>query len=179
MQLLRGSAPDMARLLLPALAALYLLLLAAVAVADDGATLLEIKKSFRNGDSALHDWSGDGASPGYCSWRGVLCDNVTFAVAALDLKSNGLSGQIPDEIGDCSFLQTLDLSSNILEGDIPFSISKLKHLENLILKNNQLVGVIPSTLSQLPNLKILDLAQNKLSGEIPNLIYWNEVLQYL
>nr|AYU56585.1 ERECTA2 [Oropetium thomaeum] len=189
--------------LLPVLAALLLLLLVPVAIADDGATLLEIRKSFRNGDNALRDWSGDGASPGYCSWSGVLCDNVTFAVAALnlsglnlqgeispaigtlksvlsiDLKLNGLSGQIPDEIGDCSFLQTLDLSSNNLEGDIPFSISKLKHLESLILKNNQLVGLIPSTLSQLPNLKILDLAQNKLSGEIPNLIYWNEVLQYL
>ncbi|KAG2661981.1 hypothetical protein PVAP13_1KG112179 [Panicum virgatum] len=189
--------------LLRALAALLLLVAVAVAVADDGATLLEIKKSFRNGANALHDWSGDGASLGYCSWRGVLCDNVTFAVRALnlsglnlegeispaignlkrvvsiDLKSNGLSGQIPDEIGDCSLLETLDLSSNHLEGDIPFSLSKLKHLENLILKNNQLVGVIPSTLSQLPNLKILDLAQNKLSGEIPNLIYWNEVLQYL
>ncbi|AQK75395.1 LRR receptor-like serine/threonine-protein kinase ERECTA [Zea mays] len=170
----------MARLL-RALAALLVLLLAAasVAVADDGETLLEIKKSFRDGGNALYDWSGDGASPGYCSWRGVLCDNVTFAVAALnlsglnlegeisaaigslqrlvsiDLKSNGLSGQIPDEIGDCSLLETLDLSSNNLEGDIPFSMSKLKHLENLILKNNKLVGVIPSTLSQLPNLKIL------------------------
>ncbi|EMS68149.1 LRR receptor-like serine/threonine-protein kinase ERECTA [Triticum urartu] len=172
---------------------------------------MEIKKSFHDADNALDDWSGDGASPGYCSWRGVLCDNVTFQVAALnlsgfnlggeispaigdlksgvsiDFQSSGLSGQIPDEIGDCSSLKMLcripsdlykNLSSNNLEGDIPFSISKLKHLENLILKNNQLVGVIPSTLSQLPNLKILDLAQNKLSGEIPRLIYWSEVLQY-
>ncbi|KAG8072622.1 hypothetical protein GUJ93_ZPchr0006g41620 [Zizania palustris] len=168
-----------------------------------GQTLLEIKKYFRNVDNMLYDWSGDGAARRYCSWRGVLCDNVTFAVVALnlsglnlggeissaignlksiasiDLKSNELSGQIPDEIGDCTLLKTLDLSSNHLGGDIPFSISKLKHLENLILKNNQLVGTIPSTLSQLPNLKILDLAQNKLNGEIPRLIYWNEVLQYL
>ena len=151
-----------------------------------GSTLLEIKKSFRNVGNVLYDWSGDD----YCSWRGVLCDNVTFAVAALydhrplklppfqptkmcgrwrwlvpmhcsnlsglnlggeispavgslkslvsmygwflvypndradcsfltegtlcalvcassDLKSNGLSGQIPDEIGDCSSLKTL------------------------------------------------------------------------
>uniref|UniRef100_A0A0E0PUT5 non-specific serine/threonine protein kinase n=1 Tax=Oryza rufipogon TaxID=4529 RepID=A0A0E0PUT5_ORYRU len=173
--------------------ALVALLLVAVAVADDGSTLLEIKKSFRNVDNVLYDWAGGD----YCSWRGVLCDNVTFAVAVLnlsglnlggeispavgrlkgivsiDLKSNGLSGQIPDEIGDCSSLKTL------LDGDIPFSVSKLKHIESLILKNNQLIGVIPSTLSQLPNLKILDLAQNKLSGEIPRLIYWNEVLQYL
>ncbi|KAJ1258486.1 hypothetical protein BS78_10G079400 [Paspalum vaginatum] len=179
--------------------ALVALLLVAVAIADDGSTLLEIKKSFRNVGNVLYDWAGGD----YCSWRGVLCDNVTFAVAALnlsglnlegeispavgslkslvsiDLKSNGLSGQIPDEIGDCSSLRTLDLSFNSLDGDIPFSISKLKRLENLILKNNQLIGAIPSTLSQLPNLKILDLAQNKLTGEIPRLIYWNEVLQYL
>ncbi|KAM0918275.1 hypothetical protein ACQ4PT_008870 [Festuca glaucescens] len=150
-------------------------LLVAGAVADDGATLLEVKKSFRNVGNVLYDWSGND----YCSWRGVLCDNVTFAVAALDLKSNGLTGQIPDEIGDCSSIKTLDLSFNNLDGDIPFSVSKLKHIETLILKNNELVGAIPSTLSQLPNLKILDLAQNKLSGEIPRLIYWNEVLQYL
>ena len=56
---------------------------AAAAFTNPGATLLEIKKSFRNGANALHDWSGDGASLGYCSWRGVLCDNVTFAVRAL------------------------------------------------------------------------------------------------
>ncbi|XP_044421137.1 LRR receptor-like serine/threonine-protein kinase ER2 [Triticum aestivum] len=196
----RSSFPVAAALLA---AALLILAAGAVAVADDGRTLLEIKKSFRDADNALRDWSGDGASPGYCSWLGVLCDNVTFQVAALnlsgfnlggeispaigdlksvvsiDFQSSGLSGQIPDEIGDCWSLKMLNLSSNNLEGDIPFSISKLKHLENLILKNNQLVGVIPSTLSQLPNLKILDLAQNKLSGEIPRLIYWSEVLQYL
>ncbi|KAJ0983820.1 hypothetical protein J5N97_002176 [Dioscorea zingiberensis] len=169
---------------------------------NDGLTLLEIKKSFRNVDNILYDWT-DSPSSDYCSWRGVACDNVTFDVVALnlsglnldgeispaigdlkslvsiDLKGNRLSGQIPDEIGDCSSLKTLDLSFNNIDGDIPFSISKLKQMENLILKNNQLVGPIPSTLSQIPNLKILDLAQNKLSGDIPRLIYWNEVLQYL
>jgi hypothetical protein len=44
-----------------------------------GSTLLEIKKSFRNVGNVLYDWAGDD----YCSWRGVLCDNVTFAVVAL------------------------------------------------------------------------------------------------
>ncbi|KAI9106752.1 hypothetical protein K1719_022280 [Acacia pycnantha] len=169
---------------------------------DDGATLLEIKKSFRDVDNVLCDWT-DSPSSDYCVWRGVTCDNVTFNVVALNLSSlnldgeispaigglksllsidfrgNRLSGQIPDEIGDCSSLNSLDLSFNEIRGDIPFSISKLKQLENLILKNNQLIGPIPSTLSQIPNLKILDLAQNNLSGEIPRLIYWNEVLQYL
>lgn len=169
---------------------------------DDGATLLEIKKSIRDVDNVLYDWS-DSPSSDYCIWRGVTCDNTTFNVIALnlsglnldgeispaigDLKNllsidfsrNRLSGQIPDEIGDCSPLKSLDLSSNELYGDIPFSISKLKQLEALILKNNQLTGPIPSTLSQIPNLKTLDLAQNNLTGDIPRLIYWNEVLQYL
>ncbi|KAI8526118.1 hypothetical protein RHMOL_Rhmol13G0284200 [Rhododendron molle] len=169
---------------------------------DDGATLLEIKKSFRDVDNVLFDWT-DLPSSDYCAWRGVACDNVTFNVVSLnlsslnldgeispaigelrslqsiDLRENSLSGQIPDEIGDCSSLKYLDLSFNALSGDIPFSVSKLKDLEFLILKNNQLIGPIPSTLSQIPNLKILDLAQNSLSGEIPRLIYWNEVLQYL
>ncbi|KAJ7958412.1 Receptor protein kinase [Quillaja saponaria] len=169
---------------------------------DDGATLLEIKKSFRDVDNVLYDWT-DSPSSDYCVWRGVTCDNVTFDVIALnlsglnlhgeispaigslkglisiDLRGNRLSGQIPDEIGDCSSLKSLDLSFNEIRGDIPFSVSKMKQMENLILKNNKLVGPIPSTLSQIPNLKILDLAQNNLSGEIPRLIYWNEVLQYL
>ncbi|XP_047327489.1 LRR receptor-like serine/threonine-protein kinase ERECTA [Impatiens glandulifera] len=170
--------------------------------ADDETVLLEIKKSFRDVDNVLYDWTSS-SSGDHCVWRGVICDNVTFTIVALnlsslnldgeispaigslknlesiDLRGNRLSGQIPDEIGDCSNLKNLDLSCNGLYGDIPFSISKLKQLENLVLKNNQLTGPIPSTLSQIPNLKILDLAQNNLTGEIPRLIYWNEVLQYL
>ncbi|KAL5720062.1 non-specific serine/threonine protein kinase [Ranunculus cassubicifolius] len=48
-----------------------------------------------------------------------------------DLSGNHLSGQIPDEIGDCLALKGLDLSFNAIEGDIPFSISKVKQLETL------------------------------------------------
>lgn len=119
------------------------------AVSDAGATLLVIKKSFRDSDNVLYNWI-DAASNDHCSWMGVTCDNVTFAVVALnlshlnlggeispvignlkslesiDLQGNDLSGQIPDEIGDCSALKILDVSYNYLYGDIPFSISKLK-----------------------------------------------------
>uniref|UniRef100_A0A0D9WLD0 non-specific serine/threonine protein kinase n=1 Tax=Leersia perrieri TaxID=77586 RepID=A0A0D9WLD0_9ORYZ len=166
----------------------------------DGKALMGVKAGFGNTANALVDWDGGGD---HCAWRGVSCDNASFAVLALnlsnlnlggeispaigelknlqfvDLKGNKLTGQIPDEIGDCISLKYLDLSGNLLYGDIPFSISKLKQLEELILKNNQLTGPIPSTLSQIPNLKTLDLAQNQLTGDIPRLIYWNEVLQYL
>ncbi|KAK1274072.1 LRR receptor-like serine/threonine-protein kinase ERL2 [Acorus gramineus] len=170
-------------------------------LSNEAEALMAMKASFGNVANVLLDWTNE--NDDYCSWRGVLCDNATFAVVSLnlsslnlggeispsvgdlksletiDLKRNRLTGQIPDEIGDCVSLRYLDLSGNSLYGDIPFSISKLKLLEELDLKNNQLTGPIPSTLSQIPNLKTLDLAQNQLTGEIPRLIYWNEVLQYL
>nr|AYU56586.1 ERECTA-like protein [Oropetium thomaeum] len=187
-------------------AALLVLAAAAAAAADaggragdgDGRTLMAVKAGFGNAANALVDWDG---GRDHCAWRGVACDSASFVVVGLnlsnlnlggeispaigelkslqDLQGNKLTGQIPDEIGDCVSLKYLDLSSNLLYGDIPFSVSKLKLLEELNLKNNQLTGPIPSTLSQIPNLKILDLAQNKLTGDIPRLIYWNEVLQYL
>nr|CAB3467388.1 unnamed protein product [Digitaria exilis] len=84
---------------------------------------------------------GGEISPAVGSLKSLSSIFLTWALR--DLKSNGLSGQIPDEIGDCSSLRTL------------------------ILKNNQLIGAIPSTLSQLPNLKILNLSANFLSGPIP------------
>ncbi|WOL19177.1 LRR receptor-like serine/threonine-protein kinase ERL1 [Canna indica] len=200
--------------ILAAAAALFLVCIPPVStLSDEGKALLSLKASFSNVANVLLDWapaaataaSANATSDGddHCAWRGVLCDNLTSAVVALnlsnlnlggeispavgqlknlqsiDLKGNKLSGQIPDEIGDCSSLKFLDLSANVLYGDIPFSLSKLKQLEELNLKNNKLTGPIPSTLSQIPNLKTLDLAQNQLTGEIPRLIYWNEVLQYL
>ncbi|XP_059629437.1 LRR receptor-like serine/threonine-protein kinase ERL1 isoform X2 [Cornus florida] len=168
---------------------------------DEGKTLMSIKASFSNVANVLLDWDVV-HNDDFCSWRGVICDNVSSSVVSLNLSNlnlggeispaigdlknllsvdfhgNSLTGQIPDEMGNCVSLILVDLSDNMLYGDIPFSVSKLKQLE-LFLKNNQLTGPIPSTLTQIPNLKTLDLARNQLTGEIPRLIYWNEVLQYL
>ncbi|KAK6119593.1 hypothetical protein DH2020_046656 [Rehmannia glutinosa] len=132
---------------------------------DEGTILLELKKSFRDVDNVLYDWT-DSSSSDCCVWRGVTCDNVTFNVVALNLSNLNLDGEISPAIGQLKALISMDLSFNELYGDIPFSISKLKQLENLILKNNQLIGPIPSTLSQIPNLKILGLRSNKLEGTL-------------
>ncbi|KAK9070344.1 hypothetical protein SSX86_010745 [Deinandra increscens subsp. villosa] len=185
-----------------AMAVLVLLLPCSLSLSDEGDALMKIKASFSNVVNVLLDWDED-QNDDLCSWRGVLCNNISTTVVALnlsnlnlggeispaigdlrnllsvDLQGNKLTGQIPDEIGSCVNLVLLDLSDNLLFGDIPFSISRLKRLELLNLKNNQITGPIPSTLTQIPNLKTLDLAQNQLTGEIPRLIYWNEVLQYL
>ncbi|XWS61051.1 hypothetical protein CRYUN_Cryun07bG0092600 [Craigia yunnanensis] len=99
----------------------------------------------------------------------VLAGNLTRVLIILiwrDVEGNKLTGQIPDEIGNCGSLVHLDLSDNLLFGDIPFTISKLKQLEFLNLKNHQLTGPIPPTLTQIPNLKTLGLRGNMLTGTL-------------
>jgi len=44
--------------------------------------LLEIKKSFKDVNNVLYDWTASPSSD-YCVWRGVSCENVTFNVVAL------------------------------------------------------------------------------------------------
>jgi len=51
-------------------------------VSIEGSTMLEIKKSFRDVDNVLYDWT-DSPTSDYCAWRGITCDNVTFNVVAL------------------------------------------------------------------------------------------------
>ncbi|KAG4141577.1 hypothetical protein ERO13_D06G082800v2 [Gossypium hirsutum] len=145
---------------------------------EDGATLLEIKKFFRDVDNVLYDWS-DTLSSDYCVWRGVTCDNVTFNVVALNLSDLNLDGEISPAIGDLRDLLSLDLRGNRLSGQIPDEMGDCSSLKSLDLSFNELYGDIPFSISKLKQLEFLDLAQNRLSGEIPRLIYWNEVLQYL
>ncbi|KAD7476895.1 hypothetical protein E3N88_00031 [Mikania micrantha] len=46
--------------------------------------LLEIKKSFKDVNNVLYDWTNSSASD-YCMCRGVFCDNFTFKMVALTI----------------------------------------------------------------------------------------------
>lgn len=47
-----------------------------------GKSLVTVKSSFSNVANELLDWNY-GSHDDYCSWRGVGCDNLTFAVVSL------------------------------------------------------------------------------------------------
>ncbi|XP_037467614.1 receptor-like protein EIX2 [Triticum dicoccoides] len=86
----------------------------------------------------------------------------------LNLSSNSLTGQIPEEISLLIGFTNLNLSSNQLMGEIPNQIGDLKHLESLDLSYNLLSGAIPSSLPSLTSLSHLNLSYNNLSGAIPS-----------
>ncbi len=98
-------------------------------------------------------------------WDGVTA--VNDRVVALDLGFEGLSGEIPPELGKLFSLERLSLWDNNLSGEIPPELGKLFSLERLSLWDNNLSGEIPPELSELSNLEELNLRENELTGEIP------------
>ena len=78
-------------------------------------------------------------------WEGVRT-NDDGRVTELDLFSNGLSGEIPAELGSLSNLRVLRLRDNELSGEIPAELGSLSNLLALNLNGNDLSGCVPSSL---------------------------------
>ena len=115
------------------------------------------------------NWSNDtnwlGNTP-LEEWHGVSTDG-DGRVVELHLPGNGLSGTIPNELGNLANLQSLLIFSNKLSGEIPPEFGNLANLGALHLGYNQFSGEIPSELGNLAQLELLNLSSNQLSGEIP------------
>ena len=84
----------------------------------------------------------------------------------IDLSSNHLSGQIPNEFISLLGLQYLNLSGNHLVGPIPPNIGEMANLEALDLSRNSLSCTMPSSMTNMTFLEIFDVSFNHLSGEI-------------
>ncbi|XP_021299269.1 LRR receptor-like serine/threonine-protein kinase FLS2 [Herrania umbratica] len=100
--------------------------------------------------------------------RDLFYDVYLFLVNSIDLSSNNLSGDFPEELTNLSRLGTLNLSMNHLTGKISSGIGRLQWLETLDLSRNQLSGMIPPSMVSLTSLNHLNLSYNNLSGKIPS-----------
>lgn len=100
-------------------------------------------------------------------WHGVTSD-ASGRVDGLMLEWNGMTGEIPKELGSLANLKRLELGNNNLTGEIPKELGNLSNLETLLLHSNRLDGEIPTELVHLSNLEALVLSSNRFTGEIPN-----------
>jgi Leucine-rich repeat (LRR) protein len=85
----------------------------------------------------------------------------------LSIRSNRLTGALPEDLARHANLTSLDASQNEFIGSIPESIRDLTKLEFLSFENNFLTGSLPSTMGALTALTELVLSENLLSGELP------------
>ncbi|KAK9149771.1 hypothetical protein Scep_008528 [Stephania cephalantha] len=87
----------------------------------------------------------------------------------LSLRSNRLSGQIPQDLSQLKLIRSLYLQNNAFSGDLPGSLAGLPRLARLDLSRNSLSGGIPFSLNNLTRLTGLFLENNNFSGPLPNL----------
>ncbi|KAK8262256.1 hypothetical protein V6Z12_D13G244700 [Gossypium hirsutum] len=88
-------------------------------------------------------------------------------LSGLDVSSNSLDGNIPNEIGaKLPSLWVLNMSNNFFGGGIPISIGDMISLQILDFSNNKLSGGIPRHLPM--GLYIFDVSNNQLFGDIPS-----------
>ncbi|GLT44494.1 hypothetical protein SLA2020_183860 [Shorea laevis] len=151
---------------------IQLYIIAAVTDSGDAAALTSLKAVCNNLSAT---WSG--SDPCGDGWVGIACTNSR--VTSITLGSMGLEGQVFSDIPSLTELQTLDLSYNKgLTGSLPESIGNLKKLTILILVGCGFTGTIPDTIGNLQQLTMLSLNSNNFGGRIPpsigNLsnLYW-------
>ena len=115
-------------------------------------------------------------NPGEIELWSECYDPVT--TTSLPLQFQGLTGEIPPEIGYLTNLTYLGLHNNDLTGEIPSTIGNLTNLTNWQLSRNNLTGEIPSTIGNLTSLTDLNLSWNQLTGGIHQIV-WMTNLQEL
>ena len=97
--------------------------------------------------------------------------NENGRLTFLWLYDDSLSGEIPKNIGELTFLDTLNLSYNQLSGTIPESIGRLSQLNWLYFYLNQLSGVMPDSICTIyPNLTNTYFAYNQFCPLYPSCI---------
>ncbi|KNA06996.1 hypothetical protein SOVF_175960 [Spinacia oleracea] len=164
-----------------------MILSSSMAQNNDAKALLDLKAEIDPLDNL--QWK-QGSDP--CTWEGVreckrgrvsklVVENTALSgtiggatlsllteLRVLSLKSNNLTGRIPD-LSELVNLKVIYLNLNQFTGPFPESLTSLHRLKIIVLSDNKLSGAIPASITQLPRLYMMYLENNMFSGEVPSL----------
>lgn len=129
---------------------------------EDSLSLVALYNS-ANGASWTTPWNLNQPMTG---WEGVTLTQ-DGCLKVLNLPSSGISGTLPDDIGDLQDATYINMSDNQLTGSIPATVGNLSNLGYLDFSDNQLSGDIPASLGNLQGVAFLFLDGNNLTGTIP------------
>ncbi|XP_052188014.1 leucine-rich repeat receptor protein kinase EMS1 [Diospyros lotus] len=97
----------------------------------------------------------------------LFLDSTGWRIETVNLSSNFFNGNLPQSLGNMSYLTSLDLHGNMFTGEIPPELGNMMQLEYLDVSGNRLSGQIPEKICSLVNLFCLNLAENALEGPVP------------
>ncbi|CAN4092095.1 unnamed protein product [Withania somnifera] len=133
----------------------------------DQLTLLSLKSQIVSDPSHLLNETWTPANS-VCHWVGVTCGSRHQRVKSLNLSGMALTGRIPCDFGNLTFLVSLDLGSNNFQGILPQEMAHLHRLKFLDLSINNFSGEVPSWFGFLHQLQFLSLWNNSFTDSIPS-----------
>ncbi|BFG30160.1 hypothetical protein CerSpe_164340 [Prunus speciosa] len=146
-------------------------------ITTDQGALLALKAHI-TGDpqNILVNWS---ATTSVCNWVGVTCGARHLRVSVLNLSYMGLTGTIPPNLGNLSFLVEMRFKNNSFHGTLPHELSYLRRLKLISFGYNNFMGIIPLWFGSFPKLQSFNLYGNQFSGSIPSTIFNLSTLQVI
>lgn len=101
-------------------------------------------------------------------WNATSTGNVAnCSIVKLFLNHHNLQGNLPESLGQLSYLTHLHLDNNLLSGSFPSIIFTMSAIQSISISKNYFTGTIPTAIGQLYNLNMLEITYNQLTGTIP------------
>ena len=135
-------------------------------LSDDIIGLTRLKQSLDRGNRL--QWADNNT---VCEWKGIQCSGTTELERVTGLRLPGMSlfGPIPEQsIGLLTELRVLSLRSNKISGSLPSDLSNCSFIRSLYLFDNEFSGALPSDFTVWPNLVHVDFSYNNFSGPMPS-----------
>lgn len=84
-----------------------------------------------------------------CEWQGITCTRNEMMIEKLDLQSNSVQNEIPNELTLMTDIRTILLKDNNMTGTLSADLVALSNLRYLYLNENLLTGTVPKELASI------------------------------